>query len=158
MSSYTFVAAAVALAVVMTVIAQQKPDFSGEWQLNRQASLLSPIVAPVAQSGVLRIEHSDPSFKCQMTIVMDGKPFETKYELSTDGREVAATDGGRRTVSRLHWDGDTLVGTWRIDIPNGEMTIVFRYELQDGGRRLRAAEQLRGGGRDQDNVWVFDRP
>jgi transposase InsO family protein len=25
----------------------QKPDFSGEWQLNRQASMLSPIVAPV---------------------------------------------------------------------------------------------------------------
>jgi hypothetical protein len=37
------------------------------------------------------------------------------------------------------------------------MTISFRYELQDGGRRLRAAEQIRGGGRDQDNVWVFER-
>jgi len=37
------------------------------------------------------------------------------------------------------------------------MTIVFRYELQGGGRRLRAAEQLRGADRDQDNVWVFER-
>ena len=45
------------LAGAMTVIAQQKPDFSGEWTLNRQASTLSPIVAPVAQSGVLRIER-----------------------------------------------------------------------------------------------------
>jgi hypothetical protein len=41
-----------------------------------------------------------------------------------------------------------------MEIPNGEMTISFRYVLEDGGRRLRAAEQLRGGGRDQDNVWV----
>ena len=49
------------------------------------------------------------------------------------------------------------VATRQIETPNGEMTIVFRYELQGGGRRIRASEQLRGGGRDQDNVWVFER-
>ena len=37
------------LAGVTTIIAQQKPDFSGEWKLNRQASTLSPLVAPAAQ-------------------------------------------------------------------------------------------------------------
>ena len=141
----------------MIVGAQQKPDFSGEWQLNRQASTLSAGVAPVAQSGALEIEHREPRFKCHMTIVLDGKPFETKYELLTDGRDVSSTQGGRRTVSSLRWDGDALVTTSRIEIPNGEMTIAFRYELEDGGRRVRASEQLRGGGRDQDNTWVFDR-
>jgi hypothetical protein len=140
----------------MTVIAQQKPDFSGEWQLNRQASVLSP-GASVAQSGTLRIEHREPSFKCHMTIVMDGKPVETKYELQTHGRELAGTEAWGRMVSSLRWDGDALVATWRIEAPNGEVTISFRYELHDGGRRLRAAEQIRGGGRDQDNTWVFER-
>ncbi len=158
MPSYTFIAAVVALSGTMTVIAQQKPDFSGEWQLNRQASMLSPIVAPVAQSGTLRIEHKEPTFKCQMTIVLDGKPFETRYELLSDGREIVGTEQGRRIVSSLRWDGDALVATSRVEIPNGEMTITFRYELRDGGRRLRASEQLRGRGRDQDNVWVFERP
>jgi hypothetical protein len=158
MPSSTLIAAVVPLAGIMTVIAQQKPDFSGEWQLNRQASMLSPIVAPTAQSGSLRIEHREPSFKCHMTIVFDGKPTETKFELLSDGREVVATSGGRRIVSTLRWDGDALVATWRIEGANGEVTIAFRYEPQDGGRRLRAAEQLRGGGRDQDNVWVFERP
>jgi len=38
-----------------------------------------------------------------------------------------------------------------------ELTISFWYELQDAGRRLRATEQLRGAGREQDNIWVFDR-
>ena len=141
----------------MMVVGQKRPDFSGEWQLNRQASTLSSVVAPAAQSGTLRIEHREPIFKCQMTIVLDGKPVETKFELLTDGREIASTEKGRATVSRLAWDGDALVGTWRIGIPNGEMTIVFRYELLDEGRRLRATEQLRGAGREQDNVWVFDR-
>jgi hypothetical protein len=158
MPSYTL-AAVFFLAGVLTVIAQQKPDFSGEWKLNRQASTLSPIVAPAAQSGVLRIEHHEPRFTGHLTIVLDGKPFESKFELLSDGREVATTDDrGRRTVSTLRWDGDALVVTWRIQGPNAEVTISFRYELQDGGRRLRAAEQIRGGGRDQDNLWVFERP
>ena len=158
MPSYTFITTIVALAGTMTVIAQQKPDFSGEWQLNRQASMLSPIVAPVAQSGTLRIEHKEPNFKCHMTIVLDGKPFETKYELLSDGRDIVGTERGRRVVSSLRWEGDALAATWRVEISNGEMTISFRYELEDGGRRLRASEQLRGGGRDQNNVWVFERP
>jgi len=142
----------------MTVVAQQKPDLSGEWKLNRQASMLSPVVAPAVQSGVLRIEHREPRFTSHLTIVFDGKPVESKFELLSDGREVATTDDrGQRIVSSLRWDGDALVATWRIQDPDGELTISFRYELQDGGRRLRAAEQLRGGGRDQDSLWVFER-
>jgi len=90
--------------------------------------------------------------------VLDGKPFESKFELLSDGREVATTDGrGRRTVSTLRWDAEALVVMWRILGSGGEVTISFRYELRDGGRQLRAAEQIRGGGRDQDNVWVFER-
>ena len=141
----------------MTAIAQQKPDFTGEWTLNPQASVLSPLVAPAVQSGVLRIKHQEPSFNCRLTIVFDGKPTETNFELLSDGREVVGTSHGRRISSSLRWDGDALVASWQIQGPDGEMTISFRYELLDGGRRLRAAEQLRGGGRDQDNVWVFER-
>jgi len=152
-------AGAAAAAVAATpAAAQEKPDFSGEWKLNRQASTLSPIVAPAVQSGVLRIEHREPSFTCHLTIVLDGKPFESRFELLSDGREVAATDRGRPTVSSLRWDDDALVATWRTRGPDAEVTISFRYELQDGGRRLRAAEQIRGGGRDQDNLWIFERP
>jgi len=59
--------------------------------------------------------------------------------------------------SNARWDGDTLVFSDTTPTPNGAMTIVFRYELYDEGRRLRAAEQLRGAGREMDNVWIFDR-
>jgi hypothetical protein len=158
MANSAFAAAVFFLAVAMTVLAQQKPDFSGEWKLNVQASTLSPPVAAAVQSGVLRIEHREPRFTAQQTIVLDGKPFESKFELLSDGREVVADGGGRRIVSALRWDGDALVVTSRIPVPGGDMTISFRYELQDGGQRLRAAEQIRGGGRDQDNLWVFERP
>jgi hypothetical protein len=153
-----FTVTAAFLAGAMTVTAQQKPDFSGEWKLNLQTSSLSPIVAPVAQSGVLRIEHHEPKFTAHQTIVLDGKPFESNFELLSDGREVVADTGGRRIGSTLRWDGDALVFTMRIEGPGVQMTISFRYDLQDGGHRLRAAEQVRGTDHDQDNTWMFDRP
>ena len=142
----------------MTTNANQRPDFSGKWTLNLQASRLSPIVAPTVRSGVLQIEHFEPRFRGHLTIVFEGGPVESSFELLSDGREGVAKDArGQQITSSLRWDGDALVATWRIHGPYGELTISFRYELQDNGRGLRAAEQLRGGGRDQDNLWAFER-
>ena len=75
----------------MTVIAQQKPDFSGDWRLNRQASVLSPAAAAF-QSGVMRIDHREPIFRCQATYVADGKPVEYTFELRSDGPGLAGTE------------------------------------------------------------------
>ena len=151
------VAAAFVLAAGIAVAAQQKPDFSGEWTLNRQASTLSPGAAAVG-SGVLRIDHREPLFRYRATLVTDGKPFEYGYELSTDGREVPSTQQGRQAVSSLKWEGSALVFTGRVQgTADSETKVVFRYELIDDNRRLRAVEQVRGPGREQDNVWIFER-
>lgn len=145
------------LVAGVTLGAQQKPDFSGEWTLNRQASTLSPGAAAV-WSGVLRIDHREPMLRYRLTLVADGNPIEYAYELLSDGHKVTDIKQGRSTVSSLRWDGDALIFTGGITGPSGEVTVSFRYELQEGGRRLRAVEQIRGGGRDQDNVWIFERP
>jgi len=116
-----------------------KPSFTGEWKLNVEASALSSTVAPVVQSGFVRIEHQEPRVAVHLSITMDGKPFDVRFERPSN------------------WDGDALAFTDRTATPNGELTISFRYELLDAGRRLRATEHLRGAGREQDNVWVFDR-
>ena len=52
-----------------------RPNYSGEWILNVGASVLSPVVAPVVQSGFVRIEHREPTVKVHLSITMDGKPF-----------------------------------------------------------------------------------
>jgi len=137
-------------------VAQQKPDFSGEWTLNRQASKLSPGAAPV-QSGVVRIEHRDPIFRYKALFVSANGPMQVEYELKSDGRDVGLIQNGVTTLSTLRWEGEALVVRSRIQHPNGETRITFRYELIDDGRRLRAVEQIRGAGQEQDNVWIFDR-
>jgi hypothetical protein len=152
----TCIASVILLAITISGVAREKPDFSGEWVLNRQASTLSP-GADAVQSGVVRIEHREPSFRYKAAFVSEGGPLQYEYELLSDGREIVSTQQGITTVSSLRWEGDALVVTWRIQRPDGEMKISFRHELLDAGRRLRATEQLRGSGREQDNVWMFER-
>lgn len=158
MSRRGLTAAVLLVAGVVSVDGQQKPDFSGEWTLNRQDSSLSSAAAGM-QTGVARIEHREPRFHYQVTFEANGKPIEYAFDLMTNGLEVIGKQQGRRTSANLRWDGDVLVLVSTIEgtDPGSTLSIGFRYELLEAGRRLRATEQLRGQGRDQDNVWVFDR-
>src|SRR5262245_21491227 len=144
------------LGLAGLLVAQQKPDFSGEFVLNRQASTLSPSAVPV-QSGVVRIEHRDPSFRYRVLFVTANGPLQYEYDLQSDGREVGFIQNGVTMVSNLRWEGETLVVRSRVQRPDGEARISFRYELIEDGRRLRAVEQIRGAVQEQDNVWIFDR-
>jgi hypothetical protein len=135
--------------------ADGKPDLSGEWILNRQASTLSRFAGAV-ESGVWQIEHRDPKFRHKATLVTAGKPFSYEYELTSDGHEAVASQRGARVVSVMRWEGNTLVFSSRTECPDGESRVTFRFDLIDAGH-LRATEQVRGTDRDQDNVWLFDR-
>jgi hypothetical protein len=134
-----------------------KPNFSGEWVLNREASTLSPSAASFL-GAVWQIEHRDPVFHHKASFATAGDPIQYEYELQSDGREVTATNPqGTSTVSSCTWDGDALIVRFVTRWPDGDMSISFRYELLDAGTRLCATEELRGTDHDQDNVWVFDR-
>lgn len=126
-----------------------KPDFSGEYVLDREASTLSPHGAANVQAASLRIDHDEPKFRCKGKFSFrNGETAQWAFELATDRADSKATDGG----SEIRWDGNALV----VHMPTGGPTITFRYEL-DGEGHLRLAEELRGTDHDQDNLWVFDR-
>jgi hypothetical protein len=137
--------------------AQTRPDFSGEWVLNRQESVLPPLVSDV-ESGVVHIEHREPSFKFQRRYLIAGTPREASFTVQTDGAEVTDTSPqGLRTTLTLRWDGSALVLAMRIKAPAYEATNDVRYELLNDGRRLRATEQGRSPQVNHDAVWVYDR-
>ena len=147
----------VCVAAAAAVQAQARPDFSGEWALNRQESTLPPPVSGV-ESGVVRIDHREPAFSFHRSYVSGGTPREASFTLATDGKEVTGTGPqGVPSVSTLRWDGPALVLAMRIKGPGFEATNDVRYELLDGGRRLRATEQLRSPQGNHDAVWIYDR-
>jgi hypothetical protein len=130
-----------------------RPDFSGEWILDRARCRLSPGADGMA-SAVLQIEHAEPTLRLRARFVgADGKAFEFSFERVTDGRSVVT---GADTSS-LRWDGNALVVTDETRRPDFEFRMSWRYELVDGGRRLEATERIRATNHHQDNVWMFDR-
>jgi hypothetical protein len=137
--------------------AQSRPDFSGNWVLNRQASTLPPPVSAV-ESGVVRIEHLEPSFGFHRTYVIAGTPRDASFVIPTDGSQRSETGPqGLTTVSTLRWDGSDLVLAMLIKGAGVEATNDVRYALLDGGRRLRATERGRSPHGDHDAVWIYDR-
>ncbi len=59
-------------------LTQEKPDFSGEWILNRQASTVS-VLAKAVQSGVVQIEHRDPTFRYKAAFMSESGPLQSAF-------------------------------------------------------------------------------
>lgn len=135
--------------------ARPKPSFSGEWILDRDASKLEGGAA-TARGAILRIDHHEPMIRIDAKFEFVGQTFAWSAQRTADGRE-RPEPSDPLNVSSLRWDGDALLFTNRSETPKGKVTMTWCYEVVDSGRRLRAAEQIRGGGRDQDNIWVFER-
>jgi hypothetical protein len=137
------------------MVTEHKPDFSGEYTLDLKASELG-VDAATVRSAVLRIDHREPLVRVQGEFAFEGNSLNYKLERETDGRDVV--DGKEPpTTSSLRWFGASLVFDDRTDVPGAPVIMSWRYELDPSGRRLTAIERRRGGGPDQDNVWVFDR-
>ena len=130
-----------------------KPNFSGEYALDRASSVLSANAAAIV-TAVLRIEHADPRFHCSARFASASDAIEFTFDRVTDGRESIVSANER---SRCLWDDDALVTEDRMGPGETGMVMTWRYELSDNGRRLRASERIVGAGRDQDNVWEFER-
>jgi hypothetical protein len=130
-----------------------KPDFSGEWVLDRQASDLTG-GASAMESGVLRIDHRDPKCGFQIKMSAAGESVERAWESSLSD-QIPVVDSA--FYSRLFWEGDALVFECGSKGADEMWSMLWRYQLLDSGQRLRAVEQMRGRGGDFDNTWIFDK-
>src|SRR5215470_4725624 len=80
----------------------QKPDFSGEWTLNRQACSLSP-GADAIRTGVVRIEHRDPTFRYNGEFVSDTGTVRPEFELMAEERATAGAQEEMTSGASLRW-------------------------------------------------------
>jgi hypothetical protein len=151
------VAAFVSLSLLaLAARAQDKPNFSGVWVLNKAKSTLVKQLGDL-EKGVISIEHHDSVFRFSRTFTIGGKDDNISYELTTDGKEVVGEGGNQKRYSRLYWDGDALVFVTRMVAPQSEAINVVHYRLLEDGRELRADEQFRGPKLSYDNVWVLEK-
>jgi hypothetical protein len=131
-----------------------KPNFTGHWNLNREKSKLQ---IPPPTSSLFDIEHSDPKFRLQRTLVFGEQSNTITLDLTIDGQEHVHEIGGAKARIRLSWDGDTLVGDMKVAANDDEGTNVVSYSLENGGQTLVANESFRSSKQSYDNIWVLDK-
>jgi len=157
MPRFAFLLALAGLLAVAPVPGQQKPDFSGEWVLNKARTQLQFPDITAIDRGSVEIEREGTAFKFKRVFVIGLEKDIYSYELTADGKEKTTKEGKRKIVSKSYWQGDALVYDTRIDAPQGDATNVVYYRLREDGKVLEAEEHFRGPNHKHDNVWVFDR-
>ncbi len=147
----------VAVLLSASAVAQIKPNFSGDYVLNKEKSQLVQQQAANLEKATLTIQHQGNSFKFNRVFTVKGKEEPFSYQLVIDGSEVQSDQGAIRNFSRILWESNTLVYQVRMVAPQGEATNVVRYTLEQDGRVLRAEEVFRGPRLSYRNVWIFER-
>ena len=135
----------------------QRPDFTGEWVLDRGRTVLQYPQLAQLDGGVVRIAHTDTLFSFSRRFFLAGQRDTVSYTLTPGAAEVRGDDGPRQTYERLYWSADTLVFVSRIVAPQGVAVDSVWYRLLDGGRALEARERFRAPRLRYDNLWVFSR-
>lgn len=131
-----------------------KPNFTGTWKFNSGKSVLQ---MPSPESAIFVIEHNEPHFRLERTLVFDGKSDTFSVALTTDEKPITVNIGGFEAQSRLYWEDDSLVFDSRFVHESEEASNIVRYKLEDEGQTLIADEQLRSTQHKHDNMWMFDK-
>ncbi len=146
-----------ALLSSLSLLAQSKPDFSGDYVLNKEKSKLQVRQFAELEKATVKIVHKGDSFAFNRVFTSKGKEDPLSYRLTIGDKELASEEDGMKQFSRLYWDADTLVFVTRMLAPRGEATNTVRYTLEDNGRVLRALETFRGPRLSYENVWLFEK-
>src|SRR5436190_4924008 len=105
---------------LLSVVAQQKPDFSGTWKLNVAKSDFGVLGGPTSRTDV--ITHKDPSLSDNVTA--DGAQGKSEYtaNYTTDEKEALNKIGGRDVKSTVKWAGNNLTFNSKLVYEGSDVT------------------------------------
>ena len=128
------------LALSLAALAQDKPNFSGTWELQVANSEFGPLPAPESQISV--IDHKEPKVQVKVTSkTAQGEQGSTR-NLTTDGEENTNQVGGNTWKSRTHWEERVLVTESNFEIQGNKIRIKDRWTLSDDGKSFTNNREL----------------
>ena len=118
----------------LTVVAADKPDFSGNWKLNVEKSDFGPMPKP--EKADYTIVHKDPEMNVKSVAVGSMGEMTNEVKILTDGTEFTNTVRGQEVKGTAKWDGKTLVVTQKLEIQGTAITFVQKWTLSDDGKSI----------------------
>jgi hypothetical protein len=95
------------LMVAGSVLAADKPDFSGEWKMNPEKSDYGPVPKP--SSVTRKITHKEPSLTIVEEQVQNNAKQVTTRTMTTDGKPVTLDINGTQVNCSATWENNTLI-------------------------------------------------
>jgi len=118
----------------LTVVAADKPDFSGNWKLNVEKSDFGPMPKP--EKADYTIVHKDPEMNVKSVAVGSMGEMTNEVKILTDGTEFTNTIRGQEVKGTAKWDGKTLVVTQKLEIQGTAITFIQKWTLSDDGKSI----------------------
>jgi len=142
----------------LTVLAQDKPNFSGKWQLDTAKSEFGQFPAPDTQTNV--IDHKEPDIRLKQTIKSEAVPggeATVDRHYTTDGKENVNEVRPQQVKSTAKWEGNKLLINTKLEIPDGTIEIKDSWELTDGGKQLLVIREFKTPQGDQQQKLLFNK-
>jgi hypothetical protein len=140
---------------LMSVFAQQKPDFSGTWKLNVAKSDFGMLGGPTSRTDI--IVHKDPSLSNSVTA--DSAQGKQQYTVSftTDGKEAVNKMGEREIKSTLKWVGSNLVISSKFVYNEMDVTSEATWVLSPDGKTLTVSTHFISSMGEADQKSVYEK-
>jgi len=105
---------------VLTPQAQGKPNFTGTWKLNTEASKTEQ-GDPMSnyKSFILTLDHKEPALSIKQVIVESGERTLI-YSATTDGKEHPSKIYDQPAIAWAKWEGNSLTMYLKRDLPQSD--------------------------------------
>ncbi len=123
-------------------LSSEKPNFSGEWALNRAKSDFGPVPGPDSQIDL--IEHAGAVLKVRSQREHGDRKSEGEWDCQIDAGpcKVSLTGTRLKLASQARWDGAVLVFDSRGDYDGQTVRMLDRWSLSGDGSVLTIARRL----------------
>jgi hypothetical protein len=141
---------------LVSVLAQQKPDYSGTWKLNVAKSEFGAFPGPTSRTDV--IAQKEPVITSNVTT--DGSQGKLAYtaNYSTDGKETTNSIGEFVSKSTARWDGDKLIINSKLKINDADIEVVATWVLAADGKTLTLSSHISAGAMGEtDQKLTFEK-
>ncbi len=123
-----------ALAAATLLTAADKPDLSGNWNIQLDKSDFGMMPPPSKMER--KIAHKDPQMTVSTLQASQRGERTTEAKYTTDGKEAEVQLMGRPAKVSAKWEGETLVVTTKLEFQGNEMTQVEKWSLSSDGKTL----------------------
>ncbi|MBN9657002.1 MAG: hypothetical protein J0H49_02415 [Acidobacteria bacterium] len=142
------------LLTAMLGFAQEKPNFTGHWELNTAKSDFAKQPARAVRYVIM---HKEPELEYE--VFHDAAPGTSagKLKYVINGQEGSVSAQGNPLKYKAHWDSAVLVvETWGKYGPN-EIKLIDKWETQSGGKAVMIYRHFEGPGGPQDQKLLFEK-